>query len=85
VSEAGKKRTTEVRGVGHAESFDSITVPELTLNVGHLDVVLRPAHVILKQIGARCCVGNFGMDLLKQGRAFKIDFSAMRLDLDPKD
>ncbi|MGO9257793.1 MAG: retroviral-like aspartic protease family protein [Bryobacteraceae bacterium] len=84
VSEAGKKDTTEVRGVGHAESFGSITVPELKLNVGHLDVVLRPAHVLLKQIGAKCCAGNFGMDLLRQGRAFKIDFGAMRLDLDPK-
>ena len=84
MSEAGKKDTTEVRGVGHAESFDSITMPELKLNVGHLDVVLRPAHVLLKQIGAKCCVGNFGMDLLKQGRAFKIDFGAMRLDLEPR-
>ena len=28
LSESGKKDTTEVRGVGHAESFDSITVPE---------------------------------------------------------
>ena len=26
ISEAGKKGTTEVRGVGHAESFDSITI-----------------------------------------------------------
>jgi predicted aspartyl protease len=85
VSEAGKKDTTEVRGVGNAESFDSITLPELKLNLGYLDVALRPAHVILKQLGATCCDGNFGMDLLKQGRAFRIDFSAMRLDLDPRD
>jgi hypothetical protein len=84
VAEAGMKDTTEVRGVGHAESFDSITMPELKLNVGHLDVVLRPAHVLLKQIGAKCCAGNFGMDLLRQGRAFKIDFGAMRLDLDTR-
>lgn len=84
VSEAGKKDTTEVRGVGHAESFDSITIPELKLHLGRLDVALRPAHVLLKQIGSKCCAGNFGMDLLKQGRAFKIDFGAMRLDLDPK-
>jgi hypothetical protein len=84
VNQAGKRDTTEVRGVGHAESFDSITLPELRLNVGDLDVVLRPAHVILKQIGAKCCVGNFGMDLLKQGRAFKIDFNTMRLDIDPR-
>jgi hypothetical protein len=85
VSEASKKDTTEVRGVSHAESFDSVTLPELRLNVGRLDGVLRPAHVILKQIGAACCAGNFGMDLLKQGRAFRIDLNAMRLDLEPKD
>jgi hypothetical protein len=72
-----------VRGVGNAEKFDSITLPELRFEIGNLDAVLRPAHVLLKQIGARCCVGNFGMDLLKQGRAFKIDFGAMRLDLEP--
>ena len=79
----GKKDTTEVRGVGHAESFDSITLPEVKFHLGGLDVALSPAHVLLKQIGAKCCIGNFGMDLLKQGSAFTIDFGAMRLDLDP--
>lgn len=64
VNEAGMKDSTEVRGVSHAESFDSMTLPELKLNVGHLDVMLRPAH-------------------LKQGRAFKIDFTTMRLELEP--
>jgi len=83
VNEAGMKDSTEVRGVSHAETFESMTLPELKLNVGHLDVMLRPAHVLLKQIGAKCCIGNFGMDLLKQGRAFKIDFTTMRLELEP--
>jgi hypothetical protein len=83
VSESGKKSTTEVRGVGHAESFDSITLPQLKINIGHLDTVLQPAHVLLKPIGARCCVGNVGLDLLKKGRAFKIDFGAMTLTLEP--
>jgi predicted aspartyl protease len=79
---AGRKDTTEVRGVGHAESFDSITLPELKFHLGGLDVALSPAHVLLKQIGAKCCIGNFGMDLLEQGSAFRIDFGAMRLDLE---
>jgi len=78
----GKSDRTEVRGVDHAESFDSITLPELTFRIGNLDAVLRPAHVLMKQIGAKCCIGNFGMDLLKQGQAFKLDFGAMRLDLE---
>jgi len=80
---AGKRDTSEVRGVGHAESFDSITIPELKFHLGGLEVALSPAHVLLKQIGAKCCIGNFGMDLLKQGSAFTIDFGAMRLDLEP--
>ena len=83
LSQSGKKDTTEVRGVGHAETFDSVTVPELRFRIGNVDTKLRPAHVLLKQIGAKCCLGNFGMDLLKQARAFKLDFGAMRLDLEP--
>ena len=44
--------------------------------------MLRPAHVLMKDLGAKNCIGNFGIDLLMQGRAFRIDFSAMRLDLE---
>lgn len=84
VTEGGKKDSTEVRGVGHAETFDSITMPELKFRLGGAEVALRPAHVLLKQLGAKCCVGNFGMDLFKQGRAFKVDFGAMRFELENK-
>jgi hypothetical protein len=82
LTDGGKKDVTEVRGVGHAENFDSITLPELKFQIGGTDVVLRPAHVLMKQLGAKCCVGNFGMDLFKQGRAFRIDFGAMRFELE---
>jgi hypothetical protein len=40
--------------------------------------------VITNEAGAKCCAGNFGMDLLKQGRAFRIDFGSMRLDMEPE-
>jgi hypothetical protein len=83
VSKSGENDSTEVRGVGNAESFDSITLPELTFSIGGTSAVLRPAHVLLKQIRPKQFVGNFGMDLLKQARAFKIDFGAMKLELDP--
>jgi hypothetical protein len=83
LAETGTKGTTEVRGVANAQSFDSITLPELRVQLGNLDAVLSPARVLLKQIGAKCCLGNFGLDLLKQARAFKIDFGAMKLDLEP--
>ncbi len=72
-----------MRGVGHAETFDSVTLPEVKFNIGQLDTLLRPAHVLLKQIGAKHCVGNIGLDLLKQGRGFKIDLGAMILTLEP--
>jgi hypothetical protein len=77
----GKKDSTEVRGVGHAEKFDSVTLPLLRIRVGGADTILSPAHVLLKSIGAECCIGNFGMDLFKQAHAMKIDFGAMTLQL----
>jgi predicted aspartyl protease len=83
LSEKGKKDSTEVRGVGHAETFDSVTLPELRIQLGGSDTVLKPAHVLLRSIGATCCVGNIGMDLLQQSPAFRIDFGAMTLQLEP--
>jgi len=77
----GKKDSTEVHGVGHAEKFESVTLPELKIEIGGSDAVLSPAHVLLKSLGPECCVGNFGLDLFKQGRALEIDFHAMTLRL----
>ena len=81
LEQRGIKGSTEVRGIGHAESFDSVTVPELKIQLGGFDTVLAPAHVLLKSIGANCCIGNFGMDLLRQASSFSIDFRAMTLQL----
>ena len=83
LEKSGRKGSREVRGVGHSESFDSITVPEVRLEVGGLGTALRPAHVLMKSIGAKPSVGNVGLDLLKQARAFRIDFGAMTLQLEP--
>jgi hypothetical protein len=80
---SGKKESKEVRGVGNAQTFESITLPELRFEVGGADVALRPAHVLLKSIGAKRCLGNLGLDLLKQAFAFQIDFDAMTLELEP--
>ena len=79
----GKKDSIEERGVGHTEAFDAVTMPELRIQLGGFDTVLSPAHVLLKSIGANCCIGNFGMDLLKQAPSFSIDFRAMILRLGP--
>ncbi len=51
--ERGKKSSTEIRGVGQAESYDSITVPELKFKIGGVETVLRPAHVLLQHEGAK--------------------------------
>jgi hypothetical protein len=80
----GTKATREIRGIGGAENYDAVTVPEISLRIGNVETHLRPAQVITNEAGAKCCAGNLGMDLLKQGRAFRIDFGSMRLDLEPE-
>lgn len=79
--ESGKKGVTEVRGVGGVETYDSLTLPEFKFTVGGLETALRPAHVLLNRT-ARSYIGNFGIDLLMQGRGFRLDFGAMTLDLE---
>jgi hypothetical protein len=77
----GKKGSKEVRGVGHAEVFDAVTLPELRIRIADFNTVLSPAHAILKSIWSPCCVGNFGMDLFKQASVMRIDFGAMAMQL----
>jgi predicted aspartyl protease len=77
----GKKDSTEVHGVGHAEKFESVTLPELRIQIGGSTAVLSPAHVLMKSIGASCCLCNFGMDIFQQARTLDIDFRAMTLRL----
>jgi hypothetical protein len=82
--ESGTRSVTEGIGVGGTESFDSITLPELQVRLGGLDTTLHPARVLLKQIGPERCVGNLGLDLLRQADWFKMDFDAMTLELHGK-
>jgi hypothetical protein len=82
--QAGAKSSMDIRGVGNKQTFDSITVPEVGFELGRENVILKPAHVFLKDLGAKNCIGNFGIDLLMQARAFTIDFGSMRLDLEPR-
>jgi predicted aspartyl protease len=82
LKEKGTRDSTEVRGIGHTEAFDSVTIPQLTIRLGGAEPVLNPARVLLKSIGADCCVGNFGMDLFRQAAAFRIDFGAMTFEME---
>jgi hypothetical protein len=81
--ESRQKDSREIRGIGGAATFESVTVPEIAFRIGTLETFLRPAQVITNKSGAKCCAANFGMDLLKQAVAFTIDFGAMILELEP--
>lgn len=82
VQKHGKAGTSHIAGIGGAQMFSSIELPELTFTVGSRPVTLRPATITLQRLGmlgGECCVGNAGHDLLVQGRGFSIDFSRMTL------
>jgi hypothetical protein len=78
---SGKKGTTQVHGVGGTESYGSVTLPEITFEIGGIHAILRSQDVLLNR-GTRSYIGNFGLDTFQQGRAFKFDFTAMRLELE---
>jgi predicted aspartyl protease len=81
IVESGKQSTTQVRGVGGAESYESVILPEITFEIGGLHATLRSQNVLMNR-GTRSYIGNFGLDVFQQGRAFKFDFAAMRLELE---
>lgn len=81
ILESGKKGTTQVRGLGGAESYESVTLPEITFEIGGIHAILRSQDVLMSR-GIRSYIGNFGLDIFQQGRAFKFDFTAMRLELE---
>jgi hypothetical protein len=78
---SSERGTTEVQGVGGVESYESVTLPEVTFEIGGIHAVLRRAGVLMKR-SIREYIGNFGLDVLQQGQAFRFDFSAMRLELE---
>ena len=72
----------ELKGIGGTETLDAINLPELKFKIGSRDTVLSPARVLAGKGWHRCCVANIGIDLLKQADAFRIDFGAMKLELE---
>ena len=79
--ELGINGSTQVRGVGGAESYESVTLPEVAFEIAGRQAVLHNADVLVNR-GVRSYIGNFSMDLFQQGSALKLDFSAMRLELE---
>jgi hypothetical protein len=82
VKDRGKKSSDTVTEVGGSKDFETVTLPELTLRVGGLDTVLRPATVFPKPIGRDRLHGRIGMDLILQSRRVTIDFRSMTLTLE---
>jgi len=76
----GKPGQNEIRGIGGAESFTSINLPSLTLQIDRHDVILKPAHILTNHTERRDWIfANVSKDLLMQTSGFTIDFQAMTL------
>jgi predicted aspartyl protease len=80
----GEKSTKELTGIGGTHTAESVRLPSIAFTIGDRVATLRPAHVVLENfpgMGADCCVGNAGSDLVKQGAGFAIDLTRMTLTL----
>jgi predicted aspartyl protease len=81
---AGDKSTREMTGFGGTHTAESVRLPSVAFIIGDRVATLRPAEIVLENfpgLGADCCVGNAGSDLVKQGGGFTIDLSRMTLTL----
>jgi hypothetical protein len=81
VKESGRRGTTRNVGVGGTFDLDSIILPELSLRVSGFATTLRPARVLLKDVGSEWHYGNLGLDLLSQARVVTLNFKSMTLAL----
>lgn len=62
LSESGQRKSRKVEGVANTKEFDSIAVPQLTFGIGSSDFTLKPAVVLLSQLGPKWSYGNLGLD-----------------------
>jgi tetratricopeptide (TPR) repeat protein len=83
LKEHGTKSTRKVTQMGGSQERDIVSLPELQLQVGGLDTVLKPAEVFSKPVGDDSRYGLLGMDLLTQARKVKVDFRSMTVQLLP--
>jgi predicted aspartyl protease len=81
----GTRRTRVVGGVGDRTTVESMSLPEVRLDIGGFGLRLRPASVLLTQLATddRWFFGRLGIDALCQARAVTIDLRAMTLRLEP--
>jgi predicted aspartyl protease len=81
---AGEKSTRAITGIGGTLTATSVRLPSIAFAIGDHLTTLRPAEIVLENfpgLGADCCVGNAGSDLVKQGAGFVIDLTQMTLSL----
>ncbi len=78
----GKVGNNQIIGIGGAENYDAIDVPELSIQIDEKSLTLRPAHIMTKRQDHRDWIfANVGKDLYMQTSGFTLDFQAMRLSL----
>jgi hypothetical protein len=82
VKENGSKDSKRVDVIGSNKLVESISLPQLELEIGGFPTVLKPAHILQGDPDQGCKYGTVGMDLLKQGRRTTIDFGSMTLTME---
>ena len=82
IMKGGKPESHSIEGLGGSVASSSILLPSVTFSIGGKDVILKPAHVFTEHGNGLWAAGNLGKDLLKQARAFSLDFGAMTLHLE---
>ena len=83
LKEQGTKSTRKVTQMGGSQERDIVSLPELQLQVGGFDTVLKPAQVFSKPVGNDSRYGLLGLDLLTQAREVVVDFRSMTVQLLP--
>jgi predicted aspartyl protease len=84
VMRTGEKSTKAISGIGGTHTADSLRLPSIAFTIGDQVATLRPVDIVLENfpgLGADCCVGNAGSDLVTQGAGFAIDLTRMTLTL----
>lgn len=82
LKEHGSRGVKRVTQFGGSNEREVTMLPEVRLQVGGLDVALRPANIFSPPVGNDLQHGLLGMDLLSQARRVTVDFEALRLTLE---
>lgn len=80
----GNKTSQPVTGFGESASVESVSLPQLAFSLGGFDVLLRPAHVLLKSTtpNSDWYYGRLGIDMLNKAKQVTLNFRDMTLKLE---